>query len=116
MIISSIATTLPPISRLRGALMSLGTRLGRFDWTKSQSFRMWGRLATACPLRPRVRQPPDARRAGGGVDPDHHPPAQPAQVPRGAVGGDAVPPGRDPQEPATYPDRAMAVARRADVD
>ena len=45
-----------------------------------------------------LRQPPAALRPGRGVGADHHPPAEPAQVPRGAVGGDAVPAGGDPQE------------------
>ena len=42
------------------------------------------------------------------VGPDRDPSAQPAQVPRGALGGDAVPAGGDPQEPAADPDRAVA--------
>ncbi len=39
--------------------------------------------------------------------PDHHPPAQPAPVPPGRVGADALPPADDPPEPAPDPDRAV---------
>ncbi len=51
-----------------------------------------------------------------GRDPPHHPPAEPAAVPPGGMGADALPQADDPAQPAADPARAalaLALADRA---
>ena len=78
------------------------SRLNRVEAAEHDDAGTGGRRCVAicrsC-LGPRASPiPPLLYGLGRGVGADHHPPAEPPQVPRDALGGDAVPAGGDPEE------------------